>query len=795
MGIFRHRPLFLWCAAFTAAAAGGYLLFDACRIPKVSPWVVFLCISVGTVATGLTAYGILYRRLGKRRALAIWLAFVTAILGFTQSFMTFAGRSARAWKEWEGEAVSVVATVTERRGEGGYLSSFALELYEIDGVAVDGAAVLTCHYLADLSVGDRVNLRATVISLEESAGDRYSAGPLRGDGYVVGLLSESERDVTMVGRDADVWAVRAGRMRRNLVARLNLLCGREASGLPSAFLLGDRAALRSEVQRDFARAGVSHLLAISGLHMTLLFGLLEGVLRLLRFPKRWRALLLGASAVGYLMLLGFPPSATRAVIMLGMVYLSVLLFAHADSLTSLGVAGVLILSVSPHAAADAGFWMSYLATLGLVSVMPWVNTRADRWRTCAPERRIRTYACALMLKVGVGLLVGVVAMFCTLALVAAVMGEMGILSPVATLILTPLCGVILLLSPLALLLSGTGLGLWLGRLIASICSLMADMTAWMAEPRWTVVSLVHPLILPIAVLMMVAWLVLLVVRLPERRRWVLMLPLLVSWGLIGTVLTVSDHTDDDVPAVSYLQPSSQSDMLVLTEGRDAVICDLSNGSLSSLTAASTEASRRGATEMAALMLTHYHRRTVGALGEFLARETVREIWLPLPTSEADYNFLLAYIEKATDADVPIVLYEPGEALRIFNRCTLTLYTASLERSVQPVLLLSLDTDPLPDREGELIYCGSAVFESDLSDRAAEMVASADAVIFGNHGPLVKKPFGENLIFREHVRIVLSEKGDISAYFRPMNVPDGSGTALESPVWLGQWRFEWQKKSQ
>lgn len=783
MDIFRHRPLFLWCTAFAAASAGGFLLFGvkAGMVSGMSAGLL-LCLALACLFVAgvgvCVALTLTHRR---RQAVTIALAVVVSALGLWQSYATFAGLQTRRLASLEGQTVTATGVITERRGGASQLSSFSLELSEVDGTPTDGMAVLTCYYNADLHAGDVVEVRAVAISLEESAGDGYSAVALLGDGYVLALQSVSEIEITVTDKAPDRLVVRMAQTRRTLSNRLHLAVDKRISGLPAALLLGDRSALSDAVQRDFARAGVSHLLAISGLHMTLLFGLLYAVLRLCRVPRKLRAVLLGVVALGYLTLLGFPPSATRAVIMLGMVYLSTLLSLRADSLTSLGIAGVLILTVSPEAAADAGFWMSYLAVLLLLSVMPWVNMLLTRKPLIGNARPWSARVRNASLRVLVGLLVGVVAVSATLSVVTAVMGETSLLSPVSTLLMTPLCGAILLLSLAALPLASTPVGSAIGGLIEWLCTLMQDLAAALSEPRWVVVSLMHPAVLPVAVSMLAALLVLMGIRLSQRRKWLIALPLLVGWGSIFGVLGISNAMEDGLK-ISYLQPSSAADMLVLVEGRDAVICDFSNGSLTSLSAATNEASRRGATEISALVLTHYHRATSGTLYQLLAREKVRALWVPCPENESDYYFLLDYIEKAEDAGTEVVLYERGDRLQVFGDGELTLHTARIKRSTQPVLLLTLDIDPTPDSGGELVYCGSSVFESDLADAAASAVSTADVVIFGNHGPLVKQPFGADLTILEHTDVIISAEGDVAAYLRTTALPD------ETDLWLGQRRF-------
>ena len=760
MDIFRRRPLFLCCSVFLLATLAGLFLRSAGILMAVG----------GVLAVGATALCLWRAR--RRSMISVCVIAAAALLalgGIARSHLWFHGGDAASLSALEGQTVTVTGVVTDRRGAGAYLTSYSVRLTSVSGEETDGLVLLTCHYVSDLQPGYAVEMEVTVISLSEAAGDGYDATALMGDGYLAGLLSESEETVTVTSESTGGLSVKAGALRRRLAVELNALTP-DAEGLPSALLLGDKTALSDSVRRDFSRAGVSHLLAISGLHMTLLFGLLAGLLRLLRLPKRGRAVILSVCAAGYLILLGFPPSATRAAIMLGFVYLSHLLSAKADPLTSLGLAGALILAVTPCAAADAGFWMSYLATLGLVAVMPEVNRFFK-------ERAGQSSLLAVgFFKVLTGILVGLVAMSFTLPVVAVVIGEMGVLSPVSTLLLTPLCGAVLVLSLLTLPFSGSVVGTLLGGLTEGLCGGMSTLAAWMGEPSWAVVSLKHPAVAPVAFGMLIGVLILLAVRLPKRRQWTVILPLLAGWIAMGGVLGIHALTTAVDMTVTFVQPSSQSDMLVLTEGHTAVICDLSNGSLTAVNGAVRAAEEEGATEISALMLTHYHSRTAGTLTAVLSRETVRALWLPVPDTEEEYYLLLSYLEKAESAGVPVSLYSEGEALTLFGGCEATLETDMIKRSVQPVLLLSLDAG-----EGNrAVYCGSAVFESGLADAARELTAQADTVIFGNHGPLVKAPFGDDLTFLPDAAVILSGEGDVAGWFIPSSID-------EQPLWLGEWK--------
>ena len=417
MELFRRRPLFLCCVLCMLACAAGAFLPAAWR------WVLFGAVCLGALLAGL--WMLCRKKLSA--SLTAVAAGSLALLALLHSSLYFNGQEARTLTSLEGQSVVAEGIITDRRSNGEYLTSYSMQLTAADGKEIRAQALLTCLYVSDLQPGHVVSMEVTVLPLSEAAGDGYDATALLGDGYRVGLRSDSDTSVTILSETGGGLRVKAGALRRSLSARLGLIT-KNAEGLPSALLLGDKSGLSDAVRRDFARSGASHLLAISGFHVTLLFGMAEGLLRLLRIRKQIRVLLLSGSAVAYLILLGFPPSATRAVIMLGVVYLSTLLWSRSDPLTSLGLAGAAILTTTPYAVADAGFWMSFLAAFGLVTVMPVVNGLLPAGSGSTPGQKLLQGAAKRL----AALAVGVVAMSFTLFIVASITGELGVFSPLTT---------------------------------------------------------------------------------------------------------------------------------------------------------------------------------------------------------------------------------------------------------------------------------------------------------------------------------------------------------------------------
>ncbi len=180
-------------------------------------------------------------------------------------------------------------------------------------------------------------------------------------------------------------------LRRAIDARIFSVMGKEnehAAALATALLTGARGHLSVEIREDLRRAGLAHILAISGLHLSLVAGLVFWLTRAglaasphatLHWPIRKIAAMAAlAAALAYLMISGNSVATRRAFIMLAVVTLAVMLDRPAITMRSLALAAWLILLWQPYMAARAGFQMSFLAVGGLVAAYEFVRWNRNR---------------------------------------------------------------------------------------------------------------------------------------------------------------------------------------------------------------------------------------------------------------------------------------------------------------------------------------------------------------------------------------------------------------------------------
>lgn len=161
----------------------------------------------------------------------------------------------------------------------------------------------------------------------------------------------------------------AERFRRAGRSRVDRLFGAQAP-LAASLLLAQRDALDGAVRDRFARAGLSHLLAISGLHVGLICGILLLVGSLLRLGKRWAAVVAATGTIAYVLVLGAPHSAVRAALQLVLLLAATMLQRPTRTEALVATAALLLLVRDPGALLSPGFQLSFAGVVGLLAIRP-----------------------------------------------------------------------------------------------------------------------------------------------------------------------------------------------------------------------------------------------------------------------------------------------------------------------------------------------------------------------------------------------------------------------------------------
>lgn len=214
--------------------------------------------------------------------------------------------------------------------------------------------------------------------------------------------------------------------------------------LCSALVVGRKDGLKRETRQAYNRAGAGHLLALSGMHLGIIYGLMYLVfIRLVRFSKwRWHALPLVLLALwGYTLVAGMPVSLVRAALMLSLMTAFSLMEYDTDPLHPLALAAIIILLISPRALLSVSFQLSFTAVFFILAL----------WRPLSDKFQGANWAVRL-------LMVSCIASFGTMPLVAYYFHQVSLIGPLFSLILIPLTTVIIYLTIAAMVLPVAPLG-------------------------------------------------------------------------------------------------------------------------------------------------------------------------------------------------------------------------------------------------------------------------------------------------------------------------------------------------
>lgn len=139
------------------------------------------------------------------------------------------------------------------------------------------------------------------------------------------------------------------------------------AALSLALVTGDKREMTTDIKNNFKMSGASHLMAVSGLHLTVVAGFLYFILRKIRMPEFLRVMLSLFTIIFYVALSGFSKSIIRAAIMMTVLLIGRLFKEKSDLLNSLGFATFLI-CFNPYAVTDAGAMLTVTAVLGLATI-------------------------------------------------------------------------------------------------------------------------------------------------------------------------------------------------------------------------------------------------------------------------------------------------------------------------------------------------------------------------------------------------------------------------------------------
>lgn len=153
---------------------------------------------------------------------------------------------------------------------------------------------------------------------------------------------------------------------------LSEVVSEDNASIAIALLLGDSSYLDDGQKNVFGNASLSHILAISGMHVTYVIVGISVLLK--KIDTRKRMLFLLCFLVFFAQITGASPSVCRAVIMTSIMIISKLFYRKSDTINNIAISCFVILVINPYNICEIGFQLSFLGTLGIVLLHPKIKT-------------------------------------------------------------------------------------------------------------------------------------------------------------------------------------------------------------------------------------------------------------------------------------------------------------------------------------------------------------------------------------------------------------------------------------
>ena len=592
----------------------------------------------GGLALAAVVTGLAVRRKSRTRTRALLILSGLAC-GFlwTALYMAVFFQPAR---DLDGQTVRLTATVADWPQEGSYGGCTVLVRAETGGGVKVSAILYTDGQGAGLRPGDRIETIAHC-----TLGDRTFAGEkityytakgifLRAQAY--GRL-EVERPAHVPPQYFAAWASRALK-----------------TGIDAAFpedVAGNRDSLTDEFTTSLERAGLSHTVAVSGMHLAFLASLLTALLGRGRrstalFTILWVALFCGIA--------GNTPSVLRAAVMILMLQLAPLLDRERDGPTSLALALFLLLWVNPFSAAHIGLQLSFTAVAGILlvsdRVQGWLLKKLRMDQLSKPrgwgEQLLRAgpYFAVSTLSATLG------ASVLTIPLVAVHFNMVSLISPLSNLLTLWAIGF--------LFLGGLGAGALAIVLPGPAAVLAIPFTGLVHYLQWVIDLLSRPALaaLPLESVYYRAWLVLvyalLLVFIRTRGRRPVWMPLAAGAAalLLAVTLTRASFYAGEL-AVTVLDVGQGQSVLIRRRGVLTLVDCGGDSRDDPGDVAANYLQALGGDCVDLLVLSHYHADHANGVPQLLNRVAVGEIILP--DVEEDSPLRAEILAIAKEKGIPV----------------------------------------------------------------------------------------------------------------------------------------------
>lgn len=438
--------------------------------------------------------------------------------------------------------------------------------------------------------------------------------------------------------------------RRDLQSRIDTILPENAAALAKALLLGDRTDISYEVNTALKVSGISHIIAVSGLHVSILFGLIYTLMA----RKRLLSCLVGIPIlIIFAAVVGFTPSITRACVMQALMLIAMATDQEYDGKTALAFAVLLMLVINPMAIMSVSLQLSAGSVLGILLFSERIRNRIlseqKRKKRSKLNRRILAFIAS-------SASVTLSAMVFTTPLVAYYFGTVSVVGILTNLLTLWVISFIFygILFALAISIFSTTVGSWIGWILSIPIQFVLQVAMLLSKLPMAAVytTSIYVVIWLIGCYFLLVLFVLQKKKRPAVFACCVFLSLLVAQAAAWTE-PMLDHC-----RVTVMDVGQGQCILLQSDGKNFLVdCGGDDGKRAADTAAEMLLSQ-GISRLDGILVTHYDEDHAGGLPYLLTRIKTDRLILPYVHDESNVaQILTGFVDgqvQYVDSDVSYV---------------------------------------------------------------------------------------------------------------------------------------------
>ena len=565
--------------------------------------------------------------------------------------------------------------------------------------------ILDDEDISNISVSTKIKFSAELDAFYSTA-DFDQAAYYYSRGF--NATAENVENLEIIGNEKLSFDYKITEYRKTLSRNLVINSNAESGGLLAALLLGEREFLSGQTRLDFARIGITHILALSGMHVAILCYGLSRILSLLGINKKIRSIFEIIFALGYMALTGFPVSVVRAGVMLIISSLLFLVSSSKDSFTNLFIAVSVILFFEPYAIYDISLWLSAFATLGIIICANIFENKVDTSRNFLKKSiySVFTTLCST-----------VFAITATMAITHFEFGTISSFSLISTVIFSPIILIFMYLGTIFLF---TCTFFKIGGIINFYANFIQSLSHFFSKQKCALLSTDFIVTEALLVIASIVFFLFIFIKTQKKKTAAITVTCLLLSAIISA--GVCNGIEDKKFEFSYNETDSRERILIKSNSNSSLIeiatlnLKVSNDTLSFL-------KKKHVTYLNDYVITSYNTSSLTALDTLLSNIFIENVYIPLPKTDVQKTTYSELLNFEKSYHVNISVYAEEDKINLSDFKFFPVYYDRYERFAFTILY----------DDKFYSYVTANMLDTASVNHALKIMNGADTVIVGAKG--------------------------------------------------------------